>query len=131
MIYASVYTYDVLCGACDKGTGCTLYIPACVNNSVCVSVGVCVHTSLTHHARRLKASGKSGLTMTVELNRAERETPPKSDKRAPLTATTGSPEALNFSAWRKEQTVSKTVIEKGKIGEQETSKAAVLLSRMC
>lgn len=53
---------------------------------------------MTHHALSLKASGMSGLTMTVELNKVDRDLPPKSDKRAPLMATTGCSEPSNFSA---------------------------------
>lgn len=56
--------------------------------------------SVTHQALSLKASGKSGFTMIVELNKAERDLPPKSDNRAPLMATTGCPELSNFSAWK-------------------------------
>lgn len=70
----------------------------CVCLLMCVSVGVSEHTTLTHQALSLKASGMSGLTMTVELNEAERDLPPKSDKRAPLMATTGCSEPSNFSA---------------------------------
>lgn len=58
-----------------------------------------VHNSVTHQALNLNASGMSGLTMVVELNKAESDLPPKSDKRAPLMATTGCPEPSNFSAW--------------------------------
>lgn len=71
-----------------------------VNNYVCTNVGESKHSTMTHQALSLKASGMSGLTMTVELNRAERDLPPKSDKRAPLMATTGFSEPSNFSAWR-------------------------------
>ena len=73
-----------------------------MNMSVCVCVCVCEclreRSTVTHQALSLKASGMSGLTMTVELNKAERDLPPKSDKRAPLTATTGCSEPSNFSA---------------------------------
>lgn len=81
---------------------------------------------VTHQALSEKAAGMSGLTMTVELNKAERDMPPKSDKRAPLMATTGCPEPSNFSAWRnkkkarKENTASKIVIE----GEYQAAKSS-------
>lgn len=57
--------------------------------------------SVSHQALSLKASGMSGFTMIVELNKAERDLPPKSDKRAPLMATTGCLEPSNFSACKK------------------------------
>lgn len=82
---------------------CTSHkVIGCVDNLVfvCVrvSVGVDEKATVTHQALSLKASGMSGLTMTVELNKAERDLPPKSDKRAPLMATTGCSEPSNFSA---------------------------------
>lgn len=82
----------------------------CVDESV-YDCSLYVETSVTHQALSLKASGMSGLTITVELNKAERDMPPKSDKRAPLMATTGCPEPSNFSACRKKKKKgSKTVI---------------------
>lgn len=71
----------------------------CVNNSVYVFsyVGVAEHTT-THQALSVKASRMSGLTITVELNKVETDLPPKSDKRAPLMATTGCSVLSNFSA---------------------------------
>jgi len=60
--------------------------------------------------------------MTVELNKAERDLPPKSDKRAPLMATTGCPEPSNFSAWRRKN--RKDV----KLGKRKGAKAVVVFS---
>lgn len=79
---------------------------------------MCART-VTHQARSLKASGKSGLTMTVELNRAERDLPPKSDRRAPLMATTGCSELSNFSACRRRKEGG--VMRKGGVKQQEVS----------
>lgn len=83
----------------------------CMSNAVgyffftknCIIVGVLLHIRVTHQALSLKACGISGLTMTVELNNAERDLPPKSDNRAPLMATTGCVEPSKFSAWRKKK----------------------------
>lgn len=87
---------------------------------------------IAHQALSLKACGISGLTMTVELNNAERDLPPKSDNRAPLMATTGCVEPSKFSAWRKKKKrrrkVSKKVIQET---ECEAAKAVVLLSLTC
>lgn len=98
----------------------------------CIIVGVLLHIRVTHQALSLKACGISGLTMTVELNNAERDLPPKSDNRAPLMATTGCVEPSKFSAWRKKKKrrrkVSKKVIQET---ECEAAKAVVLLSLTC
>lgn len=121
-----------MCGAWDKASEClcALYMPAwqqCVDNSACVSGGACVHTSVTHQALSLKASGMSGLTMTVELNKAERDLPPKSDRRAPLTATTGCPEASNFSAWREKNCVNDSNEERKMENIQDDKSSCVIV----
>lgn len=83
---------------------------------MCVIAGVRPHVRVTHQALSLKASGMSGLTIIVELNRAERDLPPKSDKRAPLMATTGCPEPSNFSAWRKKNN-KQTKVKDANLGD--------------
>lgn len=68
-----------------------------------VSDTVQMNLRLTYHPLSLYASGMSGLIMSVLLNDADRDRPPKSDSLAPLMATMGSPEPSNFSAYRREE----------------------------
>lgn len=58
----------------------------------------------SYHPRSLKASGLSGLMITVLEDRTDRLLPPKSETRAPLMAITGCLEPSNCSAYMCEKT---------------------------